>query len=367
MKFTPKRALGAAAVLALAIPLAACGGEEEKKASVGEEVSAGCVRPAEKTPIKIGAGSSIAYAHLYVAEEFGYFDDENLDIEFATIAKPSDTLPLVSQGEIDAAFGGLSAGFINAVDRGLDLRLVQARGEYPAGQEKAAAFMVRADLVESGKVKTVADLKGLTIGLAGGAADIGNSGGYFISRILGEEGLTLKDVKWSNVGQADTEKAFDSKSIDAAFLPSPFSTMIKDSGKGVVFGNQEMLSGETSGGLMYGPNLIEDDRVAGEALMRALLRASEVMREGDYRTNADVVKALEAHDYPAEVIERTPLYAYEEGLPLNPGTFETFQKTFLEHGDVLTTDEVTPFEDITDVKLAEAASKSFEACGYAKD
>lgn len=361
---TTRRATSGLAALALGFTLAACGSDEESGPVAVEEVSEGCTRPVDKTEVTVGVGASLAYAHIYVAEEMGYFDDENLDINFTTIAKPSDTLPLLNAGDIDGAFGGLSAGFLNAIDRDLDIRLVQARGEYPADQEKAAGFMVRKDLLDSGKVKKIADLKGKTIGLAGGESDIGNSGGFFISQILGTEGLTLKDVKWANVSQADAQAAFDSKAIDAAFMPSPFTTLNKDAGTADFFGDQEVMAGATSGGLMMGPSLLEDNRVVGESFLRALLRAADVMRDGDYRENADVVAVLEKYKFEPEVVERTPLYSYEEGLPLNPETFDVFQQTFLDHGGILTIEERMDFDDIVDTKMHQASIDSYIACGY---
>lgn len=365
-----KRGIAALASAVMLVTLAGCGGSENGNSGSAEATAASdtalatqCLRPEQKKKIVLGVSASLAYAHVYVAKEEGFFDEENLDVQFTKISNPADTLPLISQGQIDGAFGGLSAGFFNAVDRGLNIRLVQARGEYPAGPEKPAGFYVRSDLIEDGTVKTVSDLKGKTIGLAGGEGDIGNSGGYFISRILAEGGLTLKDVKWANVSQGDTAAAFRNKAIDAAFLPSPFSTNVVESGLGKPFGNQELLTGETSGGLILGPNLLVEDRVAGVALLRALLRAGEVMAQGDYRENPKVVDALLKHGYKEESIKQTPLYAYEPELPLNPKTVETFQRTFLDHGNVLTIKQPMAFEDITDEPLRKAAVSSRKVCG----
>lgn len=363
-----KRGLAALASAVMFVALAAgCGTSESKNSADASTTNAAiateCLRPEQKKKIVLGVSASLAYAHVYIAHEEGFFADENLEVEFTKISNPSDTLPLISQGKIDGAFGGLSAGFFNAVDRGLNIRLVQARGEYPKDVEKAAGFYVRSDLIENGTIKTISDLKGKTIGLAGGEGDIGNSGGYFISRILAEGGLTLKDVKWANVSQGDTAAAFSNKAIDAAFLPSPFSTNVAESGLGQPFGNQELLSGETSGGLILGPNLLVEDRVAGVALLRALLRAGEVMSQGDYRENPKVVSALLKHGYKEESIKTTPLYSYEPELKLNAKTVETFQRTFLDHGNVLTIKQPMAFEDITDEELRKAAVTSRKACG----
>ncbi len=349
-----------ASALASVSFLAGCGSSD---ADSTESVTVGaCERPAETKKLTLGVSTSLAYAHMYVAKEMGFFEEENLDVELTTLAKPSDTLPLISQGEIDGAFGGLSAGFLNAVDRGLDIRMVQARGDYPEGEEKGAGFLVRSDLIESGKVKDVSDLEGLTIGFNGGEGDVANAGGYFISQILAEGGIGLKDIKITNVGFADAETAFKSKAIDASFVPSPFNTFLQETGVAQPFGDQEKLAGETTGGLVLGPNLLDKDRVAGEALLRAFLKAADVMRDGDYRENEDVVEALKANDYDEATIKNTPLYAYEAGLPLNPESFTRFQETFLDYGDVLTFDEPLDFEAVTDEELRERAVDTHGKC-----
>ncbi|MBC9734437.1 ABC transporter substrate-binding protein [Nocardioides marmotae] len=349
------------ASVAAGMLLAGCSSTESASSAATEKVGE-CVRPAEKTPLTLGVSTSLAYAHMYIAKEFGFFEEENLDVEFTQLTNPSDTLPLISQGEIDGAFGGMSAGFLNAVDRGLNIRMVQARGDYPAEAEKGAAFLVRKDLLDDGTVKDVSDLEGRTIGFNGGEGDIANAGGYFISKILEDGDLTLKDIKVSNVGFADTEVAFKSKAIDAAFVPSPFNTMLQENGLAEPFGDQEKLAEETTGGLILGPNLLEDNRVAGEALLRAFLKAADVMREGDYRENPDVVEALLANEYDENTIATTPLYAYEAGLPLNEESFSRFQETFTEYGDVLTAEEPIPFDELTDEKLREAAVATHGKC-----
>src|SRR5437879_12334480 len=67
-------------------------------------------------------------------------------------------------GQLDVGGGAVSAGLFNAMARGVDLRIVADKGTIRTGQSYEA-LIIRRDLVESGRFKTLADLKGLRIGL----------------------------------------------------------------------------------------------------------------------------------------------------------------------------------------------------------
>lgn len=100
--------------------------------------------------------------------------------------------------------------------------------------------MVRKDLLESGQVRTVADLKGRKLASFGGA---GGAAAYQITRALRDEGLSVQDVELLNLSLPDTIVAFKNGAIDGANLPEPFSTEAAKSG----------LAVELPGGIKSGP------------------------------------------------------------------------------------------------------------------
>lgn len=379
----PRRIGAFAAASAVMLTLAACGSDDSSTGSstntggndatagatdnatdAAPDLSEGCVRPETMTTVVMGATKSLATGPLvFTADELGYFEQENIQIEYQTIANPSDTLTLINSGDIDAAFGGLSAGFFNAIDRGLEIRGAASGYSYPEGPDKAAGIYVRSALKD--QVTSIEDLKGLNYGLAGGTGDLGNAGGFLTALVLKDAGLTLDDLNIVNVGRADNEVAFNSGAIDAAFVPSPYSTMLEESGAGFQLDTKEILANQSQGGLVFGPKLNEETPEVGVALIRALARVAQDKLRPGYSQDQEVIDALAAHEIEQKTLQATPEYAYDPEMKWVPESIEAFQQTFIDYGNgVLTYDTPKPVAEVTNDALREAAVASIANCTY---
>jgi NitT/TauT family transport system substrate-binding protein len=62
-------------------------------------------------------------------------------------------------GELDAGGGSASAGLYNAVLRGIKIKIVADKASSPPGYG-ATKLLVRKDLIDSGRYKTLKDIKG---------------------------------------------------------------------------------------------------------------------------------------------------------------------------------------------------------------
>jgi len=92
-------------------------------------------------------------------------------------------------GELEVAGSGSSPGLLNAIDRGLALKVVADKGYAISGFD-FSWVTVRKDLFDGGQIRDVKDLKGKKIAvtaLQGGAEAI-------IHFLLKKAGLSLKDV-----------------------------------------------------------------------------------------------------------------------------------------------------------------------------
>jgi NitT/TauT family transport system substrate-binding protein len=143
---------------------------------------------------------------LFLAEQRGYFRDEGLKVE------------------IDVGAGATSAGLYNAVNRGLKIKVVADKGTNSA-EYGYKALMVRTDLIESGKFKTLADLKGKKVAIiAKGAADES-----VINQALLKAGLADNDIERVFLPFSQHMSAFVNKAIDAAISSEPgVSLMTKE-------------------------------------------------------------------------------------------------------------------------------------------
>jgi NitT/TauT family transport system substrate-binding protein len=174
--------------------------------------------------VKVGITNLSSDIGLFLAEQRGYFRDEGLKVELIPLDAGAKMIAPLGSGEIDVGAGATSAGLYNAVNRGLKIKVVADKGTNKA-EYSYKALMVRTDLVDSGKFKTLADLKGKKVAIiAKGAADES-----VINQALLKAGLADNDVERVFLPFSQHLSAFVNKAIDAAISSEPaVSLMTKE-------------------------------------------------------------------------------------------------------------------------------------------
>uniref|UniRef100_A0A2A4ZA63 ABC transporter ATP-binding protein n=1 Tax=OCS116 cluster bacterium TaxID=2030921 RepID=A0A2A4ZA63_9PROT len=140
---------------------------------------------------------------IIIAQEKGYFADQDLDIEIIAPADPSDPPKMVAAGQADLAVTYQPQLHIH-VHEGLPLKRVGTLVATPLN-----CLMV----VDDGPIKTIADLKGKKVG-----SSVGGVEDAVLGKMLGNYGLTMDDVTLINVnwslspslmsGQVDAVQAY---------------------------------------------------------------------------------------------------------------------------------------------------------------
>jgi NitT/TauT family transport system substrate-binding protein len=175
--------------------------------------------PARAQPlkqVKVGTTYLSSDIGLFLAQQRGYFRDEGLQVELISLDAGAKMIAPLGSGDIDVAAGAISAGLFNAVNRGLKIKIVADKGTNKA-EYSYKALMVRTDLVESGKFKTLADLKGMKVAIiANGAADES-----VINQALLKAGLGDNDIERIFLPFSQHMSAFVNKAIDASISSEP--------------------------------------------------------------------------------------------------------------------------------------------------
>ena len=172
---------------------------------------------ADKVKVAIIGGTSDA--GIYMAQAKGWFTEAGLDVETIRMDSGARMIAPLSTGDIDVGTGVISAGLYNAVLRGIKVRVVASKGRNIIGQS-FQSIMVRKDLMDSGKVKSVADLVGKRFALtAPGAVDNAT-----LDEAMQKVGKSIKDVNTTYLGIPAQLAAYLNKGIDASVLPEPFRT-----------------------------------------------------------------------------------------------------------------------------------------------
>src|SRR5215467_6513602 len=249
-----------AGILVALLALTACGG------STPERI--GSTPTPDRTPVTVRVGhvASTQWAPLYVAIERGYFQRLNVNVQLQAIRLGQDPVDLVSRDAVDVTLTDFGAGMFNGLGAGLHFKVVGSMAAIPPGGTPPLRVEVAKPLVDQGKVRTLADLKGRKIAIDGGS---GSGSGYLASLALQGSGVGLHDMTVIDLAATDMEEAFTIGSIDAALAPAPYSTSMEQ--HGVAGPKAAPPAGTTWSGVLYSSKL---GGSAGLRFFQALVRGA---------------------------------------------------------------------------------------------
>jgi NitT/TauT family transport system substrate-binding protein len=261
MKFTTRHAITGALVLS------ACTSFMSARAA-----------PAE---VRVGINGVISDAAFFIAERKGYFKEQDIAVKFVPFdAGPKMIAPL-GAGQLDVAAGASSAGLYNASARGIDIRIVADKGSAPPHYDYMP-LLVRKQLVDSGKVKSYADLKGLKVAEAGE----GGSPGSTLNEALKKGGMTYKDVSHVYMGYPQHVPALANGAIDASITTEPSATQAIASGAAVRLSDDKLYPGQQIAVLLYGGDFIKKRPDVAKRFMVAYVKAArfynDALKDGHF-------------------------------------------------------------------------------------
>lgn len=227
----------------------------------------------------------LGYSPFFIAAEEGYFAEQGLDVEFIRFTTSSKAFPLFLKGDIDVYPGVVSAGLMNAITRGAEVRIVAGKGHVGPPGDTYITLVARRELVESGKLARPAQMKGLRI-----AANPGHTTRYYMDMLLRKGALSLQDVHFKAMPIVMRQEALTNGAVDLASAGEPWTTRIVQSGAGVVWMPAcEVVPGLQFAMMAYGRALLEENRGVGERFMVAYLKAARQYNEGKTDRNLDIL------------------------------------------------------------------------------
>lgn len=172
--------------------------------------------PAKVTTVKFGSPGPVSDAGVYIAIEKGYFRELGLDVQVTPFQSGPTMIAPLAAGELDVAGGTISTGLLNAIDRGVSLKIVAGKGSNVKGFD-FSRVTVRKDLIDSGQIKEVKDVKGGKFAVASTKSGAEAIADYF----LRQGQLSVKDVELVTMGYPDILAAYANKAIDLAVQIEP--------------------------------------------------------------------------------------------------------------------------------------------------
>ncbi len=235
-------------------------------------VFAGCEReastsdgsPAKETnKIRVGVIGLTCEAPIYVAVEKGFFKEAGLEVELVNCqwATYKDALAL---GRYDVTHH-LVMYFLKPIEQGMDVKFT--------GGIHRGCLRVQAGV--NSDIRTVADLKGKTVGVPG----LGTPPFMFATRVMANHGVDpSRDVKWRVYPAGELGLALDRGLVDAVADSEPIGSLLLAEGKVRNIADQakdKPYSDEYCCAVLVNGPFLKANPKASAAATRALLKAAK--------------------------------------------------------------------------------------------
>lgn len=313
--------------------------------------------PPDIGTISIGYIPSLGYAPFFVADQKGYFEEQGLDVALESFRGGSAMLAPLSTGQLDIGGGGAGPGLLNAVNQGLDIKVVGSLASQPEGYG-AVPLLVRSDLMESGEVSGPADLAGrkVAVNIERDMAE------YLLAKALEQGDLSIDDIELVALPFPEMQQAFANEAIEAAILPHPLaSRAIGEGDAQVLIDGDEITDWPQNGLLYFGQRMLKPENK--EAAVRFLVAYLEASRDlqGDGWQEEDNVAAINAiTNVPVPAIRNGVAYYFEPNAWINRDSVADFQAYQFDRGYTDLTEMLPLDQMIIDSYLEEALSRMGE-------
>ncbi|MGH7709783.1 MAG: ABC transporter substrate-binding protein [Gemmatimonadaceae bacterium] len=223
-----------------------------------------------------------AHAPLLLAHAAGFFAQEGLDVEFIKVANSTEAIPSLLNGDLDVFPGSANPGLLNAMARGVPVRMVADRGYLDPSGCTSAAIMVppgRAAAIRANPRL----VRRISVERQHGVL-------YLIEKSLESVGLSLDSLDTKIVPPLPEAEALGKGTLDAAFVGEPWIARAISAGKAEIWLRvEEVLPHLQSGFIFYGPSLLTQDPDAGRRFLIAYRRGVAKLLEGKTPENVQIM------------------------------------------------------------------------------
>jgi len=307
--------------------------------------------PQEMVKLKVSILPFLSYGPIFIAKEEGYFSEQGLEVEFVRIDQTSEAMPALAQGQIDVASGFFDVSTLNAIAKGANIRYVSDKGYLDPEGCSSATFVVRKDLLQSGTLDDLSNLKGMKIALTPASA-----AEYALDVLLKDIGLSSADVEVLNIPLPARLEGMINKSVDIAAVSDPWTVRMVSGGYGEVWNPWEKLLPNFQMSInMYGPNLLEKNKDVGKRYLIAYLKAVRQYNEGKTPRNVEILAQYTQME-PAEVEQSCWMSMRSDGM-LDISAMTGFQDWAVAKGLQIS---LVPAEDLLDLSILDEAKAALK-------
>ena len=238
---------------------------------IGVLLPAGCNRNSSESgqtmKVRVGYIGLTCEAPIFSAYENGFFKEEGLDVELVK-CDWSTYKDVFALGRFDITHH-LVMYFLKPIEQGLDVKFT--------GGIHRGCLRVQAPI--NGKIRTIEDLRGKTIGVPG----MGTPPFIFASRVMGTHGIDAsKDVSWKVFPAGELGLALEKGDVDAVANAEPIGSLLMATGKVQNVADQAKdppYNEEYCCAVIVNGKFLSKNPKAAAAATRALLKGAKWVQE----------------------------------------------------------------------------------------
>jgi|SRR3989344_1504590 len=241
--------------------------------------------------LKIGLNPWIGNGIYYVAQEKGFFDREDLNVELVSYDDGAVGKQLLVNGSIDVLDLTPETAIVLA-DSGADIKIIGATDT----SEGADGIIV------SGEINQLSDLKGKKV-----AFETGSPSHLVLSYLLDKQGLSTADLIVVNMPAPDAGAAFLSGSVDAAVTWEPWLSKAVERPGGKILATTKEAP-VVPNLVMVKNTALQDKADDFKSMLRALFAAEEFIAANPEESYSIIARNLNIT--AEDVVSQTPTFRW---------------------------------------------------------
>jgi len=243
-------------------------------------------------------------------------------------------------------------GALNALARGADLKVLASANQDPLKGGALAPLLVRTDLIDSGQVKSIKDLKGRKLAINGKGTILE----YTIGKMMLANGLQPSDVDVIVLPLPDQVTALGNKAIDAALTLQPVATTAVQRGVAKIL-EDTLTPGAQLGMITANSKWAESHRPAVVDFLANHVKMIRRLSDGKIKSDTEALAAIDKWVKTSpDVVKAAPDPNWPKDAKLNRASMADEQKYFLDQKATNYT-EAIPIDKIVDETYLEEALK----------
>ena len=239
--------------------------------------------------VKIASGGHIVhFLPLDLAGALGYFKEEGLQPRITYLKGGTATAQALISKQVDFSTNSIDHAFKAAAQGKDDLRMVVLMNQTPG-------MVLVVDSEHKNKVKSIADLKGMRLGVT----SRGSATHMVLAFLLSKNGIGPDDVSVVKVGSSTFPPALKNGDIDGGIALEPFASIMVENGD--AFALQRLITMEDAQKAFGGPynqagiltrqRVINNNPEQVQKLVNVIIRALTFIKEKTPQQIADVLSS----------------------------------------------------------------------------